>query len=165
MKVLVTVASRHGATKQIGELIAQELTAAGLEVTQQAPEDVQDLADYQAVVLGSAVYLTKWLPNAHDFVKRFTSQLRHLPLWAFSVGLSGVPRDQVQDPSRVGPVLLTIEPNDYITFAGRLDPSQLSLRERTVARLGGAVEGDYVDPDKVRAWAKKIAAELGDAQA
>lgn len=160
MKVLVTVASKHGSTKQVGKIIAEELRQGGIEVDELAPDMVFSLREYDAVVIGSAVYMTKWMDTAREFVKRFSSQLRQLPLWAFSVGLSGVPRDQVQDPSRVGPVLLTIQPRDYRTFPGRLDPSQLSLRERTVARLGGAVEGDYVDINKVQEWAQKILSDL-----
>lgn len=160
MKALVTVASKHGATKEVGQMIAEELEKAGWEVTQLAPEEVYSVVEYDVIVLGSAVYLTKWMDTARDFVRQYQRELRAKPLWAFSVGLSGVPMDQVQDPSRVGPVLLTIEPRDHKTFAGRLDPSQLSLRERTVARLGGAVEGDFRDEKKIRSWAAGIVEEM-----
>ena len=76
------------------------------------------------------------------------------------MGLSGVPEDKVQDPSRVGPVLLNIDPQEYVTFPGRLDPEELSMRERTVARLGGAVEGDFRDDQLVRDWAQKVIKEI-----
>jgi len=36
-----------------------------------------------------------------------------------------------------------------------------SLRERSVARLAGVVEGDFRDWDAINAWADGIAAELG----
>ena len=160
MKVLVTIASKHGATEEVGKVIVEELENAGLEVDLEKPEEVYSLDGYGAVIIGSAVYLTKWMDNANDFCRRFASELRRTPLWAFSVGLSGVPQDKVQDSSRVGPVLLNIEPKEYVTFPGRLDPTELSLRERTVARLGGAVEGDFRDDQLVRDWAKKIVKEI-----
>lgn len=144
----------------MGKIIVQQLRAAGLEVDNIPPDQVQSLDGYQAVVLGSSVYLTKWLEGANKFVSRFERTLRHLPVWTFSVGLAGVPADQVQDPGRVGPVLLKIQPKEAITFAGRLDTTQLSLRERSIARLGGAVEGDYLDPQKIATWGQKIAREL-----
>lgn len=160
MKVLVTVASKHGTAREIGKTIAEELENAGLEVELKNPEEVYSLDAYGAVVIGSAVYLTRWMDEATDFCRRFSSQLRHIPIWAFSVGLSGVPHDKAQDPSRVGPVLLNIEPKGYVTFPGRLDPSQLSLRERTVARLGGAVEGDFRDEQMIRDWTKQMIKEI-----
>ena len=59
MRVLVTVASRHGATWEIGEVIAEVLADRGLDVETRAPEDVSTLDGVDAVVLGSAVYLAE----------------------------------------------------------------------------------------------------------
>lgn len=160
MKLLVTVASRHGSTAEIGKVVAEELRNAGLQVEEVAPEEVYSLDGYDGVVIGSAVYLTRWMDTARDFLRTYNSELRRLPLWAFSVGMSGVAHGNVQDHSRVGPVLLTVDPRDHVTFPGRIDPAQLNLRERTVARLGGAVEGDYRDMDKVRSWAQGIVKEI-----
>src|SRR5659263_682649 len=66
----------------------------------------------------------------------------------------------VQDPRRIGPALLSINPIDHQTFKGRMEFSGLSLRERSIARLGNAPEGDYREWDKIRAWAQQIAADL-----
>ena len=62
MRVLVTVASRHGATWEIGEVIAEVLADRGLDVETRTPEDVVTLDGVDAVVLGSAVYLAHWMP-------------------------------------------------------------------------------------------------------
>ena len=40
MKVLVTVASKHGTAREIGKTIAEELENAGLEVELKNPEEV-----------------------------------------------------------------------------------------------------------------------------
>ena len=53
MKVLVTAASKHGTTTEIAEAIADVLRSAHLEVDVIPPDDVQTIADYDAVVLGS----------------------------------------------------------------------------------------------------------------
>lgn len=160
MKLLVTVASRHGSTEEIGKVVAGELRNAGIEVDELAPENVYSLEGYDGVVLGSAIYLTRWMETARDFLRTHSAELSRLPLWVFSVGMSGVPHGDIQDPSRVGPVLLTVDPRDHVVFPGRIDPSQLNLRERTIARLGGAVEGDYRNMEQVRAWAQRIVKDI-----
>ncbi|MDU0968714.1 MAG: flavodoxin domain-containing protein [Actinomycetaceae bacterium] len=156
----MTVASKHGSAHEVGHIIADELRAQGLDVDEVEPHDVHSLADYDGVVLGSAVYMAQWMDEAKEFVSRFGSTIEEVPLWAFSVGMSGVKSGNVNDPSRVGPVLLTLSPREHKTFKGKLDPQQLSWRERTIAKLGGAVEGDYRDETEERAWAREIANEL-----
>jgi len=42
---------------------------------------------------------------------------------------------------------------------GRL-ADELGVTERTIARMGGATEGDFLDLDAVRAWGASIAATL-----
>ena len=160
MKILLTSSSRHGTTDEVAAVIAEQLRTAGLEVVQARPEDVTDVEGYDAFVLGSAVYMTRWTDEAVDFTRRFSGALRGRPVWAFSVGLSGLPKGKMADPNRIGPVLLSIEPEDHITVPGRFDPGALTVRERTSARLGGATAGDFLDLDAVRAWGASIAATL-----
>ena len=157
MKFLLTTSSRHGSTDEIGAAIAKELRAAGIDVDQAHPEDVTTVEGYDAFILGSAVYMTKWTPEAIAFTERFRDELAAHPVWAFSVGLSGLPKGEIADPNRIGPVLLLIEPEDHVTFPGRFAPTELSLRERSIARLGGASEGDFRDWDSVRQWGRAIA--------
>lgn len=162
MKILLTSSSKHGSTDEVAAVIAERLRAAHIDVETKRPEDVDSVDEYDAFVLGSAVYMTTWMPEAVDFTTRFRDTLRARPVWAFSVGLSGLPKGKVSDPMRIGPVLLAIDPEDHMTFAGRFDPSKLSLRERSIAKLGGATEGDYRDWDEVRQWADAIATSLYD---
>ena len=162
MKILLTSSSKHGSTDEVAAVIAERLRAAHIDVETKRPEDVDSVDEYDAFVLGSAVYMTTWMPEAVDFTTRFRDTLRARPVWAFSVGLAGLPKGKVSDPMRIGPVLLAIDPEDHMTFAGCFDPSRLSLRERSIAKLGGATEGDYRDWDEVRQWADAIATSLHD---
>lgn len=160
MKILVVVSSVHGATNEVGAAITEELVQAGLDASQVTPGDVTSLEGVSAVVLGSSVYMGQWVEAARNFVRHYGPQLREMPLWAFSVGLSGVPMGQVQDPRRIGEALLALNPIDHQTFKGRLDFSMLSLRERSVARLGNAPEGDYREWEKIREWARGVARDV-----
>lgn len=160
MRILVTASSKHGATSEIADAIAERLRAAGFTVDRLAPEDVTSLTGYGAVVCGSAVYMTQWMEPATAFLQRFETQLARMPVWAFSVGLSGVPKHSPQDPSRIGPVLMKVHVVHHTTFPGRYVPSKLSLRERSIARLAGAVEGDFRDWAAVDAWTDSIIGDL-----
>lgn len=160
MKILVAAASRHGATREVADAIAKRLREDGLDVDRRSPEQVASLGGYDGVVIGSAVYMTRWLGTASAFLERFHDSLGTVPVWAFSVGLSGVPKHQPQDPSRIGPARSREHIDNSVAFAGRYDPSLLSLRERSVARLAGAVEGDFRDWDAIGRWADSIGAAL-----
>lgn len=160
MHILVTAASKHGSTAEVADEIASRLEDAGHSVARIAPEAVSSIDEYDAVVCGSAVYILQWMDEAREFLERFADRLEHMPVWAFSVGMSGVPKHAPQDPTRIGPVLTRVKAYDHAVFAGRYNPSLLSLRERSVARLGGVVEGDFRDWDEVDAWADSIALEL-----
>ncbi|KAE8763966.1 flavodoxin domain-containing protein [Georgenia thermotolerans] len=161
MRVLVVVASKHRATAEIGDAIVSELRAAGLQARRVSPAEVRTFAGVDAVVLGSAVYMTQWMEPMRALVARHADVLRRLPVWVFSSGLAGVAAGgEVPDPARASALVRGIEPSGYATFKGRLDPGALGLRERSVTRLGSAAEGDYREWDKIRAWAREVAAAL-----
>ena len=64
MNILVAVASRHGSTHEIAEVLAQELRTSGHAVAVRNARDVGDAEMYDAVVIGSAAYMGNWLPEA-----------------------------------------------------------------------------------------------------
>ncbi|MDO4260384.1 MAG: flavodoxin domain-containing protein [Actinomycetaceae bacterium] len=160
MHILVTAASKHGATAEIADTIADVLSQRGHEVTRESPEKVESLDGIDAVVVGSGVYVMQWMEEAHQFMERFESELATRPVWAFSVGMKGVPKNVPQDPSRIGPVLKRITAREVISLPGRYEPALLNLRERSMMRLAGAVEGDFRDWDRVKSWAASIADQL-----
>src|SRR5690348_296424 len=61
MKVLVTYASRHGATRGIAERIAAALERQNLDVTFEPVERIQEATGFDAAVIGSAAYALHWL--------------------------------------------------------------------------------------------------------
>ena len=89
MKVLVTYATRHGATAGIATRIAETLTASGHDATAEPVEGVTDIAGYQAVVLGGAAYMSRWLTPAVRFARRHHADLATRPVWLFSSGPLG----------------------------------------------------------------------------
>jgi menaquinone-dependent protoporphyrinogen oxidase len=160
MKILITVASKHGSTGGIGEIIAGVLRDAGSEVTATTPEQVTDVGPYDAVVVGSGVYAGRWLAPARRFVERFAGELGRRPVWLFSSGPIGDPPVPEGDAPETVTLAERVGARGHRSFAGRLDRGQLGFVERTITKAIKAPEGDFRDWEEIRSWADTIAATL-----
>ena len=84
--ILLAYASRYGSTQEVAEAITAVLREAGLEVDIQPMQEVRTLDDYDAVVLGAAIYNAKWHPDAHQFLSQHQETLRQRPVAIFALG-------------------------------------------------------------------------------
>lgn len=162
MKVLVAVASRHGSTREIGEAIAGMLRETGHDVVVAAPDDVTSLRHYDAVVLGSCVYVGRWNADARSMVERLGPSLAARPLWLFSSGPVGDPLVPEGEPEDVAEFLTRLGARGHRTFAGRIDRTRLSLAERAVAALLQAPDGDFRSWAEIRDWGRAIGLALAE---
>jgi len=89
MSFLVGYASKHGATGEIAERIAEILTLAGRHAEARPVQQAGDLGGYEGFVVGSAAYSTHWLKDATAFVMSNRDLLAHRPVWLFSTGPLG----------------------------------------------------------------------------
>jgi len=160
MRVLVTVASRHGATREIGGEIAAVLRGAGHTVDEVDPDDVEQVHDYDAVVLGSAVYVGRLAVALRDLVERQGGFLRSMPVWLFWSGPVGDPPMPPTVPDDVDVVAAHAGVEQPKCFVGRLDRAGLGLSERALVALTSAQTGDFRDFEEVRTWAAAVAEEL-----
>lgn len=160
MNILVTAASKHGATAEIGAAIAQQLTDLGLTTHVHAPEDVSDVSGYDAVVLGSAVYAGRWLASAKELVQRCGPALRERPVWLFSTGPVGDPPQPRETPPDATAMVEATGARQHRVFAGRLDRHRLGLAERAIVAVVRAADGDFRSWDEVARWVADIADEL-----
>ncbi|MGN6301255.1 MAG: flavodoxin domain-containing protein [Angustibacter sp.] len=165
MRALVTAASKHGSTADIAAAVADGLRRRGLETDVRPPEAVDDLTGYDVVVIGSAVYAGRWMKDAKAFVERHASALRWRDVWLFSSGPLGDPPQQVEEPVDVVALLGESGARGHAVFSGRLDPHDLGLGERLVARAVKAPLGDFRDWKDVDEWAGRIAQAVGTAGA
>jgi len=158
MEVLVTVASRHGGTREIGSRIAAELRSRGHQVEILDPEQVATVDRYDAVVLGSAVYASRWLPAARELADRFATELAERPVWLLSSGLATVPA--ANSPAETRARVDALGARDHRAFGGRLDRNVLNLSERAIIAAVRGKEGDHRDMADVATWARSIADDL-----
>jgi menaquinone-dependent protoporphyrinogen oxidase len=160
MRVLVAVASKHGSTTQIGAAIGAALIDAGLSADVVPVEDVTTVLPYDAVIVGSGVYMGRWIDSAHRFCTAFEGDLVNRPVWLFSSGPIGNPPKPVEGPAEVAQLVSATRALGHRVFAGNLDKRELGFGERAVIAAVKAPTGDYRPWDDIEAWATEIAHEL-----
>jgi menaquinone-dependent protoporphyrinogen oxidase len=160
MTVLVTAASKHGATAEIGEAVAATLAGSGVAAKYLPAHDVRSVEQYAAVVLGSAVYAGHWMPEAKAIVRHHVKVLRLRPVWLFSSGPIGEPPEPEELPVDIAGTLAATGAREHRLFCGRLDRLLLGFAERAIVRAVHAAEGDYRDWRAIEDWAGSIAGEL-----
>jgi menaquinone-dependent protoporphyrinogen oxidase len=170
----VTYASKHGSTKGIAERIAGRLDADGLVAEALPVSDVRAVEGYDAVVLGSALYMFHWLKDATSFARRNRAALSGKPLWLFSSGPFGPEKVDPQGRNKLdvsGPRELEhlremLHPRDHRVFFGAWDRRNkpIGFWERMVhvmpAGRASMPDGDFRDWPTIDAWADGIAADL-----
>jgi menaquinone-dependent protoporphyrinogen oxidase len=161
MTVLVTAASKYGATQEIAEAIGAALAEQGVDVDIRRIEDAPAPFTYEAVVLGSAVYAGRWLEPARRFVAEHGAELAKRPTWLFSSGPIGdPPRPEAAKAVHIDELLAESGAREHRVFAGKLDRSRLSFGERALVVAFRAPDGDFRDWDEIADWAGEIATAL-----
>jgi menaquinone-dependent protoporphyrinogen oxidase len=160
MKILVSAASKHGATAEIAEAIAATIREAGIEVDALAPEAVMEVDAYEAAVLGSGIYAGRWLEPARRLAERHHAAFVAREVWLFSSGPIGEPLQPTEEPNDGAELARRLEAREHRVFAGRLNRDDLGWVERTITGMLKAPDGDFRDWDEIRAWAREIVAVL-----
>ena len=161
-RVLVVVGSRHGATRELAQALTSGLASRGVEARCSDAEDAPPPAGYDAVVLGGAIYMGRWVKSLRRYAETHEADLMELPTWLFSSG-------PLEDGGELKPAEEPVEParlrerlhaRDHRVFAGRLDRDALSVKERMVVAALHAPQVDSRDWAAVDAYAGEIAAAL-----
>jgi menaquinone-dependent protoporphyrinogen oxidase len=163
--VLVAYASKRGSTAEIAQAIADKLRECDLTVQCLPADEVASLGPYDAVVLGSAVYIKHWRPDAGRFLRRHAEALSRRPFWVFSsgpVGETGGAVDPARmEPSRIVERIEQLGVREHVVFGGRLPLHPHNPLERVLIARTPRRYRDRRDWREIRAWASGIAAELG----
>lgn len=157
---LVCAATKYGATGEIADVVADVLAEKGLEVTVIPPGQAGAIEQFDAVVLGSALYMGQWMKPARELVDRSAAALAARPVWLFSSGPVGEPAKPAENPVDVSKILRSTKARDHRIFTGRLVRKHLTFPDRAMASAIRAAEGDFRNWAEIRAWAAGIASAL-----
>lgn len=157
--MLIAVSSKHGSTKEIAGSIAETVREASIHVEVVDAQQVESVAQYDAVIIGSAIQMGRWMGPARELVNRSADALRARPVWLFSSG----PLGEFVDPADAAEGLKLLElvgGREHRVFAGKADKNELGFVERGILRMVKNPYGDHRDWPAIRAWATSIAREL-----
>lgn len=163
-KVLVAYATKMGSTGTMAAVIGSELRAAGHQVDVHEVGAVLAVSEYDAVIVGSAIYQGRWRPEAVRFLRDHERQLRNRRVWLFHSGPIGRSKSQDQpSPPDVARLARLIEAAPVKTFAGELQADAITARLSHRAELDHLI-GDSRDWPRIRAWSREVATALQTAR-
>lgn len=159
--MLVAFGSTNGSTAEIAGTVGELLRGRGFLVDVVAAGDVVDVREYDAVILGGAIYMDRWHKASRRFARRFAGELTMKPVWLFSSG----PLDPSADEAVIEPVpsaaraLQLLGARGHATFGGCLSTEARGCFG-IAGRMGRRAAADFRNFDSIRAWASDIAVEL-----
>ena len=163
-RTLIAYASRAGSTAEVAETIGGVLRERGLDVDVRSVKDVVDIAGYDSLVLGSAIWAGKPLPEVLRFVTDQRDVVSQLPVAYFILCdrlRAYTPANSQVALGYVTPLRKIKEPIAIGMFAGRRDFSAVNpVVTWALKHLFRLVEGDFRDWEQIRAWAMTVAAQL-----
>lgn len=156
-RILITYATRAGSTAEIAAEMGKSLSQKGYIVDVKPAKDKPDLNGYSSVMMGSAIRMGKWLPEAVQFVEKNQQELNQKPVALFTVHMLNTGDDETSRANRLA-YLDNVRPllNDAeeVYFEGKMDFSRLSFLDKFIAKMVKAVEEDRRDWDEIRGWAE-----------
>lgn len=135
-------------------------------------KDARDVAGYDALVIGSAVYMGSWMKDVAEFVRRHVQALSARPVWLFSSGPLGSETKDAQGrdlrdvsvPKEIAEFEPLLHPKGHHVFYGALDHTKLKFAHRALWTLPAGkkllIEGDFRNWEEIEAWAAGIAEAL-----
>ncbi len=165
-KILIAYASEFGTTGEVAEAIGEVLCQEGNTVETKWVNNVKDLNNYDAVIIGSAIQYDKWMSEATEFVTANQNILAKLPVAYFFTCLvlsqqaEKAEKQAMTYADKLYSLVPQVKPLSVGRFAGVLNYSKMSFFSRLIFKvilsILGVQEGDYRDWDAIRAWAKGV---------
>ena len=168
-RTLIAYASRAGSTAEVAEAIGEVLRASGIDVDVRSVKDITDVAGYDSLVLGSAIWAGKPLPEMRKFVADHRDAMSGMPVAYFILCdtlREDTPANRLTATGFVSPLRDLKEPVSEGLFAGRRDFSAVHpLVAWVLKHVFRLVEGDFRDWSQIRAWGATVAPHLTGASA
>lgn len=182
MKTLIVYGTRYGATTGTSKEIAKVLSEEGFEtkVVNAKEEKIEDVSEYELVVVGSGMQMGKWTGEADGFLKKFHRELSEKKLAIFASTMKSVSEREGKTDDVVSSRKVALE--DKVTqyglhpialgfFGGVIDFNKMNfIFRKTMGFLKPQLEKDGFkeeppgvydlrDWDEIRNWARDLAAK------
>lgn len=161
--ILVAYATKCGSTIEVAQAIGETLALNGTSVDIKPIKDIAEINGYDAFVIGSAIRMAQWLPEAKEFVQKYQTQLSKLPTAIFSVHILNQgdgPDANKERLAYTAPVRDLLAPISEAFFPGKIEQSQLAFTERLLFKMVKSPEGDFRDWNLVRGWGDKLKSQI-----
>jgi menaquinone-dependent protoporphyrinogen oxidase len=153
-RVLVAYASSHGSTREVAERVGAALRERGVDICVLPARDVGHLRDFDAVVLGGALYTGRLHRDARHFLEHHERALSELPFAVFALGPRTLsPADVQASRTQLEHALARaprLAPVSVAIFGGAVVPDQLRFPFNRMAA------SDARDWDAIDAWAGEL---------
>ena len=160
-KILLAYGTVSGSTGEVAQAIAEEMQTSGAVVDVKPVEVVRDLAEYDAVVVGTAVRMFRILGKTKRFLRAHRNALSQLPVAYFLVCLTmgEETHENVQKATDYAkPMVKTKAPVSLGLFGGCIDHEKMT--DFFGKSMRSVPEQDHRDWEKIRAWARETLPKL-----
>ncbi len=173
MQVLILYSSGYGSTKEVSQLIGRVIKEEqNFQVTIQSIDEANEIAKYDAIVVGSSVRADRPLANVRDFFARYRYILPEKKIALFAVCLTAKDakgREKVEKEylSQITTKYPQLDPVKIGAFGGKIDFEKLNsvmkeLMVRVLEKTGIPTTGsvDTRDWDYIQKWALDLREKL-----
>ena len=180
MKALIVYATRYGATAGTSDEIGKILREEGFDVkiVNAKEEKIEDISEYDLIVVGSGMRMGKWVDKAEDFLKNFQKEFEQKKLALFVSSMKTVAEregktEEVAESRKVALEDIVakygLKPIMLGFFGGVIDYNKMGfLMRKTMEWLKPQLEKDGFkesepgvydlrDWDEIRNWARELA--------
>ncbi len=167
-QVLVAYGTRYGSTREVAEAVAATLGEQGVETDMKTAREVRSLDGYDAVVLGTPLYMGALHKEIRALLEKNSAALEHTPFALFALG--PIRADDGIDGSRAQLIealakLPVPAPASTAVFVGAYDPARLGFKDKMIAALPasplhGETAHDDRDWETIHAWAVELPVSL-----
>jgi menaquinone-dependent protoporphyrinogen oxidase len=168
-RMLIVYATRAGSTEEVAAEIGGIVTETGVFSVDVFPiKAVKEIDAYAAVVIGSAVRMGRWLPEAVTFVSEHQEQLRQIPTAFFTVCMTlkdDTDENRETVHAYLEPIRDLVQPRMEGYFAGAMQYDKVSRPTRWLMRAMDVPEGDFRRWDRIDQWAGSLSSAMQESAA
>jgi len=146
MKTIILYATKHGATAEIASRIANNIENTTVHNLEQP---TPDLAEYDCIIIGSAVYAGMFRKEVKTFFAQNSNILKTKKLGFFASGMSKSESDKVFAENVPDELLQAAKVS--MVLGGIFDPKKANFAERLIMKAVTKQSGyvDAIDDEKI----------------